>query len=185
MIRLAFWLFAVFLALTLMSFVVFAFVTVVAIVILIRLIAWTSQGLSRWANHPRHGPVATRTPVVTYARRPATPDELLREEVANIVELRGEGRFITELDEKLADLSGADQVRQPTAGFRHDLHAQGARVARSRRRHFRRPRPRISAPVAGGDGGLVAQLRELEQLWTAGALNEEEFSLAKARLLRR
>jgi hypothetical protein len=183
-IRLVFWLFAAFLALTLMSFVVFAFVSVVAVVILVKLIAWTCHGLSRWATGPRTLPVATRSPVATYVRRPPTPDELLRAEVANIIELRGEGRFITELDEKLATLPGAEQVREPTVRSRHHQHDQTAFATHYHRRHFRAPRPRVSAPASAGDGGLVAQLGELEQLWVAGTLSEEEFSLAKARLLR-
>jgi hypothetical protein len=183
-IRLVFWLFVAFLALTLMSFVVFAFVSVIAVVIVVKLIAWTCQRLCRWTGRPRAHPVATRSAAAAYVRPSPTPDELLRAEVANIIELRGEGRFITELDEKLASLPGVKQVREPSPGFRHHQHDHRAPATHDRRHHFRPPRPRASAPAADGDGGLVAQLRELEQLWTAGTLSEEEFSLAKARLLR-
>jgi hypothetical protein len=180
MIRLIFWLFAALLALTLMSFVVFAFVSVVAVVILIQLIAWTCRGLSRWADRSRSLPETTRYPVAAYTPRTPTADEVLRAEVANIVDLRGEGRFITELDEKLGNVPDPSHVRQQTPS-RHHPHVQGVPGSRQRR-HFRAPRPRAGGPAASHE--FVAQLRELEQLWTAGALTGEEFALAKARLLR-
>jgi hypothetical protein len=43
------------------------------------------------------------------------------------------------------------------------------------------PAPPPAAPSGGGD--LVAQLQQLEQLRQQGAITEEEFSAAKARLI--
>jgi hypothetical protein len=44
------------------------------------------------------------------------------------------------------------------------------------------PMPAAAAPAAGGDD-LLGQLQQLTDLKTAGALTDEEFQLAKAKLL--
>lgn len=52
--------------------------------------------------------------------------------------------------------------------------------AQAYREEQARPAP---APADGGDDGMIAKLDRLSQLHTAGALTDEEFAAAKARLL--
>jgi hypothetical protein len=102
MVRLLFWGLAIYIAVMMFALVVFAVLSVVVLVVAIRLIVWACQSFYRWANRPRALPTRPGFVTAPYAPRP-TPEQLLRAEVAQIIELRGEGRFIAELDEKLGN----------------------------------------------------------------------------------
>lgn len=126
MIRLLFWAIAIYLAVMLFALAVFAVVSVVVLVVAIRLIVWACHSFYRWANRPRALPARTELWPAPYAPRP-TADHLLRAEVAQIIELRGEGRFIAELDEKLGNPPDLEYVPTP---YRHDERHRPTRTTR-------------------------------------------------------
>ena len=87
-------------------------------------------------------------------------------------------------------VAGNVQRRQQRRWAEKDAAQQPPRSTRSSSRHrsSSTPRPRrlpppppAAAPAGGGD--LVAQLKQLGELHTQGAITDEEFTAAKAKLL--
>lgn len=101
MIRLLFWLFWLYVLFSLVVAVVTVVVTVAAIVLLAKLVVWA---LRAWQRHRLAARMARAYVLPTSAPRPLpSADDLLRAEVARIIEFRGEGRFIREMDERLGN----------------------------------------------------------------------------------
>jgi hypothetical protein len=80
-------------------------------------------------------------------------------------------------DQKYANQQAGTQQSQQEA------YEQGAADAQAQQQQNAPPPAPAPAPQAAPGSDLTAQLQELAQLHTAGALSDEEFAAAKAKLL--
>jgi hypothetical protein len=81
------------------------------------------------------------------------------------------------------DQKYASQQQATAQQSQQEAYEQGAADSQAQQQQSAPPPAPAPAPQAAPGSDLTAQLQELAQLHTAGALSDEEFAAAKAKLL--